>query len=253
MKPIAFLTAAITLIAMLGGCLPGIGQTEPRDDSGEIPVEAIPNEIRSWVENSRHIPAGQAFNHGDRTYFLLTSGEKPTGGYKARIVSLDVDQGELVALCRFEEPSSDQPRTEALSYPYDLVTVPKLRVPVRFEAEGGAYIMKVLSPGVEPIVAENTWIKVYEPSPGQVATDTLRVRGLCSTFEGTVNFQLTRDEAVLYEGFATGAMGDWGYFDASVPISALEAGPAVLKVFTYSAKDGSVENAIPIEVVISGN
>lgn len=223
----------------------------PNGQQSAVP-ENLPQEIQDWVQNSRRIFAGQARDHGDRTYLLVTWGEKPTGGYETRIASLDVEGGELVAICHFKEPSKGEGVTQERTYPYDLVSVPRIRVPVSFRTEGNGpqYIMRVIGTEMEPIVRETEWIKVFEPHPGQEVRDTLRLRGICSVFEGTVNFKLKRDGTDLHEGFAMGAMGDWGYFETSVPLHSFEAGPVNLEVFTYSPKDGSIRDLITIPLTI---
>jgi len=244
----------VVVAATLAGCSVQRGQpqADPESSPQALVLQAAPQEIQDWVENSLRLFAGQTRDHGDRTYLLLTLGEKPTGGYEAKISSLSVSGSELVALCRFKEPSPGEPVSQAKTYPFDLVAVPRLEVPVEFRAEGGTpwHIMRVLDSDVEPIVAESTWIKVFEPHPSQVVEGSLNLRGLCSVFEGTVNFRLVRDSTTLHEGFAQGAMGDWGYFEAQIPLDTVESGPAVLEVFTYSAKDGSVQDLISIDVTV---
>jgi hypothetical protein len=249
------LLVVFMVAAILAGCSMQRAQPQEPDLEGgphTVVLQAAPQEIQEWVANSLRLFAGQARDHGDRTYLLLTLGEKPTGGYEARISSLSVSGGDLVALCRFKEPSPGETVSQAKTYPFDLVTVPRLEVPVEFRAEGDTppHIMRVLGSDVEPIVAESTWIKVFEPRPGQVVAGSFSLRGLCSAFEGTVNYRLMRNSSILHEGFATGAMGDWGYFEAVVPLDTAENGPAVLEVFTYSAKDGSVQDLISIDVTV---
>ncbi len=56
---------------------------------------------------------------------------------------------------------------------------------------------------------------------------------------------------VLSAGYATGAMGDWGRFETTIPFPAEAAGKAaVLEVFWISPKDGSEQDIIRIPVVL---
>lgn len=214
----------------------------------------IPEEIRGWADNSRHIFAGQSRDYGDLTYLLVTLGEKPSGGYEVRITSLGIKDGKFLVRCRFKEPSPGEPVTQAITYPYDLVAVPRLTAPVEFVAEGRElYIPGVRGANtVEPIVAQSRGIKVFSPAPGEQVKGEFKLRGIANVFEGTVNFRLKRDGKTTYEGFATGAMGDWGYFEATVPVrpdpgrGPRSAAATSLEVFTYSAKDGSVQDLIEI-------
>lgn len=255
-KSLRLLLVALLALAVLTcaqGCFgkPPSGPNNAQD--GFSPGPQIPEELRDWLENSKRIFAGQTRNHGDRTYLLATWGQKPTAGYVVKIVSLGIQNNEVIVTCRFTEPVPGHAVAEVITYPYDLVEVPRLTVPARFVAEGGkpSCIPGVVGTDVvEPIVSETQWIKLFSPSPGQEIRDTLEVRGIANVFEGTVNFRLRRDNATLREGFATGAMGDWGYFTASVPLNHVEPGPVQLEVFTYSAEDGSIENHMTIPLTI---
>lgn len=228
------------------------GDKEPKLQT-EIDLQDVPDEIRRWVDDSKRIFLGQSLDRDDLTYLLITWGEKPTGGYAVEVVGLAAENDEIYVACRSTEPSLKDSASQALTYPYDLVVVPRLRSPVRFMAEQGGpeYIPGLIGiKAVLPIVAESEWIKVFSPHPNQEVKDNFQLKGICNVFEGTVNFRLRRDEATLHEGFATGAMGDWGYFEATIPLDNYEAGPVQLEVFTYSPKDGSVRDLIQIPLTI---
>jgi hypothetical protein len=84
---------------------------------------------------------------------------------------------------------------------------------------------------------------VDEPYRGQVlkAGRPLSVRGIASTFEANVEWQLLKDGTEIESGFATasaGAPARGTYsFDTTAPLS---PGSYVIRVFESSAKDGSV-------------
>lgn len=210
----------------------------------------LPPVIRQWVENSRPIFAGQSKDHDDTTYLLATRGERTTAADTIRIVDIRRDEDRTVVILRLDDPAG--PAGQAVTYPYDLVSLPRVGTPIEFRGENDepGYIPGVIGTDVvEPIVAQNRFIKIFEPASGAgISGGSLPIRGLANAFEGTVNFRLQRDGAVLDEGFATGAMGDWGYFESAIPLGMIGPGPAELVVFTYSAKDGSIVDPFSIEV-----
>ena len=90
---------------------------------------------------------------------------------------------------------------------------------------------------------------VDEPFRGEVVTAgrPLTVKGVASTFEATVEWELLRDGAVVDEGFTTATIGAPGRGTYSFETEALTPGAHVLRVFESSAKDGSVaaEQRVP--------
>ena len=84
------------------------------------------------------------------------------------------------------------------------------------------------------------WID--EPFNGEVvrAGQPLVVKGIASTFEASVEWQLLDRGAVVDEGFTTATVGAPGRGAYTFETKALDAGPLVLRVFESSAKDGSV-------------
>ena len=58
---------------------------------------------------------------------------------------------------------------------------------------------------------------VFEPVPNSKTGKSVSFRGVANTFEGTVNYRLeTMNDEKLLEGFTTGAMADWGYFEETI-------------------------------------
>lgn len=56
---------------------------------------------------------------------VLALGEKPTGGYWARITAIQKSGTDLFVQGIANRPAKDQPVTQALSYPYAAAIVPK--------------------------------------------------------------------------------------------------------------------------------
>ena len=68
----------------------------------------------------------------------------------------------------------------------------------------------------------------------------LTVKGVASTFEATVEWELLRGGAVVDEGFTTATIGAPGRGTYTFETEPLTPGAHVLRVFESSAKDGSV-------------
>ena len=123
-------------------------------------------------------------------------------------------------------------------------------LPVRITVPGDA----ALAPGLS---STRTWnrptdpvevasilspVWVDEPYRGEVVTAgrPLTVKGVASTFEATVEWELLREGAVVDEGFTTATVGAPGRGTYTFETEPLAPGAHVLRVFESSAKDGSV-------------
>ena len=87
-------------------------------------------------------------------------------------------------------------------------------------------------------------IWVDEPARGAVvkAGSPLTAKGIASTFEANVEWELLRDGASVEKGFTTATLSapDRGTFEFTTT-QELPAGSYVLRVFSSSARDGSLE------------
>ncbi|MFA9446692.1 GerMN domain-containing protein [Egicoccus sp. AB-alg6-2] len=84
---------------------------------------------------------------------------------------------------------------------------------------------------------------VDTPAAGAKAQTPLRLTGMGAVFEATFQYRLeTVDGTVLDEGYAMTDNGmGWGSFDITLDVSVDAPTEAVLTVYEYSAKDGSVQ------------
>ena len=93
-------------------------------------------------------------------------------------------------------------------------------------------------------------IVIEFPTPGATVAPGFTLRGLANVFEGHVNYELfDARSTLLAEGFATGMMGAWGQFTATLNYRAGAGGPLVLSVFTVSPKDGARRDQNRISLV----
>lgn len=95
-------------------------------------------------------------------------------------------------------------------------------------------------------------VLVETPAPGDVVTSPFRLAGSSNTFEATFQYALVAadgSELAASFGTATCGTGCRGTFAVKVAYDA-PPGEATLRVFEYSAKDGSVVNLIEIPVTL---
>lgn len=95
-------------------------------------------------------------------------------------------------------------------------------------------------------------ILVETPAPGDVVTSPLRLAGSSNTFEATYQYALVTadgDELAASFGTATCGTGCRGTFAAKIAYDA-PPGEATLRVFEYSAKDGSVVHLVEIPLTL---
>ncbi len=244
------LLITLVLITVCGCSL--FGNNEPKKN-GNTSLE-LPVEIENWIENSKKIFLGQAYEYKDKLYILVTYGEKPTGGYTVEVVNIDDKPEALEITVKFSEPEPSQMVTQAITHPYDLKTINPTEKEIVFNAEGSESYLPTLRgiSKLEPIAAGKDGIMVFEPVPESKTGKSVSFRGIANTFEGTVNYRLeTMDDKELLEGFTTGAMGDWGYFEETIEVPDAAPNELKLRVFTYSAKDGSMQDEFEIPFTVS--
>jgi hypothetical protein len=94
-------------------------------------------------------------------------------------------------------------------------------------------------------------ILVESPAPGDEVASPLRVRGTANTFEATLEVELVGgagEQLASTFGTATCGTGCRGAFSIDVPFDG--SGPATLRAFERSAKDGSETKVVEIPLVL---
>ena len=206
--------------------------------------QTLPGEILRWIEYSKEIPLVQEKEYMGQRYILITEGMKPTGGFSVEVVGVYKRGNTLEILVQSISPGENDIVAQVITYPYDLIIVEEKGLELRFRdvSDGNRFFPGLV--GIDtidrPIVASSQWIKIFSPGPGQEVENTINLSGLSNVFEGTVNFELvTVTGDVFLEGFATGAMGEWGYFEEEIQLpDEINVTGFYLKLFTVSAKDG---------------
>ena len=104
----------------------------------------------------------------------------------------------------------------------------------------------------EPVVSQSGNIKVSQPQSNSLVASPLLVKGQARTFEAT--FQMALKDAdgkeVVKKTVTYGAPegGEFGDFGELLLFDTPKTDKGTLEVFTFSAKDGAVQNLVSIPV-----
>jgi len=229
---------------------------------------AIPEEVRSWVENSLKFDSGYFANakeFGGKQYLFFR------GGFKVQIINVSVlEQKEVQVEIKIIKPSPVQ--QTAPDDPYDLVYIKATGLPVRFVPMTSEFILITSLSGIHylpDIVAQSGSIKVFAPAPGEVVERKFSVSGVASVFEGTVNYHLLdANQNILDSGFITAGqlapgftrdpvvdgwlgVANWRYFTFSLEVAnnVTEGENLTLELFWVSPKDGVEMDIIDIPMI----
>lgn len=149
MKYILKLTTIIALAALLGGCAGVSAKTDDQSKSIDKPVsdviakpgkgnqgitvnkisfeelseENIPESIKSKIETSK-VQSGYIYEEKDGFFYIVIfSGEKPTGGYGIKVISIEDNEGKTNIMVEETSPKEGDMVTQAITYPYTAIKV----------------------------------------------------------------------------------------------------------------------------------
>ncbi len=98
------------------------------------------HDSRSWGslwERVRRSPPCRLDPAASMAVFIAI-GERPTGGYRADVVSAAVEHGHLVVRYREIKPSPETYVIEAITYPWTVALLPRSKLPVVFRLVGSS-------------------------------------------------------------------------------------------------------------------
>ncbi len=91
-------------------------------ESSPVDLKQAPASIQKWVQKNRAVEGTFVKTAGDRTYILVTWGEKRTGGYVVKIDSIVQKGNRIEVVVDYQKPKGMA--IQVLTYPYDLVSIP---------------------------------------------------------------------------------------------------------------------------------
>jgi hypothetical protein len=108
------------------------GQTSSISDQKHLVIrdEQGLKDIWQQIDDARGLPEIDFENNMVIAVFM---GERPTGGYGIEIESIDAYADRITVNIVETEPGPDELTTQALAYPYHIVTTEKTEMEVRFE------------------------------------------------------------------------------------------------------------------------
>jgi len=226
--------------------------TEPREEmpSGVV-VDEEPSDplLGEWIEIHRQNYGAYQWSLGGTRYVLVAAGERPTGGYAVRVEDVRLSEGVWLVDVVFVEPSPGEDVTEALEYPFALVSMD--------EGDFQVEVRRMTSEGVEeiPVLAAGPRFIVSSPIPGTRVKDEVRVTGTGIAPGGV--FRVLVEDGHMVLGRASGTTSsdaEWGRFDLVLKIGTPTNPHGAIVIYTESPHDGSIteELIVPVRFATTG-
>lgn len=213
----------------------------------EISREQAPQAVQDWVDRSLKMELGQSMTVGDKTYLLITRGEKNTGGFDVEVSGIQ-DRGDHWEVSVTYTDPGENPVIQVFTYPYTLIAMDKTDKPIQFTEVNEQYLPQLVGiTTLPPVEKESTNIKVFAP---QANDNGVVVSGVARVFEGALQYEVKgSDGSIKSNGYiqALAGGGDWGYFTFTLPLSDWE-NKRTIELFSASPKDGARENQVQMQL-----
>lgn len=96
-----------------------------------IALENAPQKIIDIYENNKETIKVAIADDGEFTYIISMMGQKPTAGYSIKVVSIeDNEEGKLRVTIKSSEPDKDTIVAQVITYPVEIVRIPKTNLPI---------------------------------------------------------------------------------------------------------------------------
>lgn len=246
MRRLFFILLGIMLL--VSGCMPAAQQPEQVTPFYKQLAEGdMSNEVKEWAEEHKEDPGTHVKSFGNKTYLLVTWGEKPTGGYT--IVTENVfaaKSGEtIIAVFRLKEPNQEAV-SQAITYPRVVVEIERTTKEIEF-----VFVGKQLPEKEEAKEEQRTEnIIVETPVAGAVISSPVIVSGRARVPEGTLIIVIEDGHNELAREVVTATTGgpEWGEFSAEIEFSNPTSPSGTVIVYYESLKDGSIAEQVMVPV-----
>jgi hypothetical protein len=131
---------ALIVFLLFAGCGPAVsdktdtpGAKEPEKPGYEYEliedVGALPQEIGEVVQELKTqkgyfpLPSPESSGNGQDRFLLISSGEKPTGGYSIALKSVEVGDGVTNILVEEKEPGKGKVVIQVITYPFIILKI----------------------------------------------------------------------------------------------------------------------------------
>lgn len=253
----------ILVLTLAPACNRQAGRPQPDTvvSFNQVDLEELPAEPKKWAEERHRRRGTYVRDFGDKTYLLVSWGEKPTGGYGVKIEEVaGTRTGSLVGV-RLSAPKPGELVTQALTYPHAVAVAQRLNRPVKFAFLGGLNLQDqpaAAKPGPreqngheqEEPVASSENFRVTSPRPGSTIGSPLRVTGRARVFEGSFILELEDGHNVLAREIvqATEGAPGWGAFDVTLTFPPATNPAGALLFVTEDPRDGRRREELIIPV-----
>lgn len=109
------------------GSTPGQGGDQPVNNNdelkqwdgvkGKVITNNYPAEIVKYLEDNKTKETQQTMNINNRTYLIVTMGERPSAGYSLELQNLALKDGTLKAKVKYQKPGKDDITATVITYP----------------------------------------------------------------------------------------------------------------------------------------
>jgi hypothetical protein len=228
------------------GPLGGGGDTEPVQEmpSGVVVYDEPPDPLLTeWIDIHRHNEGAYQWSLGGIRYVLVAAGERPTGGYAVKVDEVRLSRGVWLVDVVLVEPGPGDNVTQALTYPFALVSMD--------EGDFQVQVRRVTGEGVEeiPVVAASPRFIVTSPIPGTQVQGEVRVTGAGVAPGGS--FRVLVEDGHMVLGRASGTTSgdaEWGRFDLVVEIGTPANPYGAVVIYTENPQDGSITEELILPV-----
>ncbi len=263
LKTVSLLAVLVLALGLLvSGC--GCGATDQEGENGNQidtieftrpdPKE-VPGHVAKWADGLAHRKeAGLYYVEGDDiTYILVCLGEQPTGGYAVEVTQIEKENCldgacELTVELEVTEPGEDESVTQALTYPFDLVTVEgtghDFSLSEMEDSPFGEDFEKFEVSEIRSLASPN--IEVEVPRYLQQVGDQLPVVGRARAYGGDIKLSVEDGHHQYASMDLGGDSSEWQDFDVTVDISDAPEGRLFLVINTTSPKSGTTDEQVVI-------
>lgn len=227
-------------------------------------LKRLPEEVRFWAEAYSRIFVGTSMTDDKYTYVLVSTG--PAANPKQTLNILDIkeeDDAIYVEVDLASEINGVPPVGEQYNYPFAVARLPKTTLPVKFRSTVNSelWIPQVVGTpeGWLPFWGPEGQSVYHERRPqialGAMPTEPnvfrndgpfLVIEGIARVFEATVEQDWLANGTPYGHSFTMASSGapNWGFF--RFELDERYSNEATLRIYSTSAKDGSIENLVTI-------
>lgn len=96
-----------------------------------IEKNEAPEEVQEWIEKNKYEENHTIVKTNQRTYVIITRGEKRTGGYGIDISSVEEKDNVIYILVKYMDPDPEDIVIQTVTYPYIIVELEETEKEIR--------------------------------------------------------------------------------------------------------------------------